>query len=89
MKNLTAHHKIVKQHRARNRCNEAMFAELKRRIQPILAASQGRWDGMLEELRQRHWELDVKLNPQNHPPEVNATPRFYEALNSTLATLQS
>jgi CTP synthase (UTP-ammonia lyase) len=88
MKNLAAHKKIVAAHRARNRCNEAMFKELERRFSPILAASQERWDEMLQELRQRHWELDVKLNPQNHPPEVNATPRFYEALNSTLATLQ-
>lgn len=88
MKNLTAHKHIVAQHRARNRCNEAMFAELQYRFALIMIASQERWDGMLEELRQRHWELDVKLNPQNHPPEVNATPHFYEALNSTLATLQ-
>jgi hypothetical protein len=51
MKDLTAHHKIVKQHRARNRCNEAMFAELQRRIQPILAASQERWNGVLRDLK--------------------------------------
>jgi hypothetical protein len=51
MKNLTAHKHIVTQHRARNRCNDAMFAELRRRIQPILAASQERWDGMIAELQ--------------------------------------
>lgn len=51
MKDLTAYHKIVKLHRARNRCNEAMFAELQRRIQPIIVTSQDRWDGMLRELQ--------------------------------------
>jgi hypothetical protein len=51
MKNLTAHKKIVAAHRARNRCNEAMFKELERRFSPILAASQERWDGMLRDLR--------------------------------------
>lgn len=88
MKNLAAHKKIVALHRARNRCNEVMFNELRRRIQPFLAASQERWYGMLEELGQQHWELDIKLNSQNHPPEINASPRFYEALNSTLHLLQ-
>lgn len=51
MKNLTAHKHIVAQHRARNRCNDAMFAELKRRLIPILAASQERWDRMLRDLQ--------------------------------------
>jgi hypothetical protein len=51
MKNLTAHKHIVAGHRARNRCNYAMFAELQRRFAPILAASQGRWDRMLRNLQ--------------------------------------
>jgi hypothetical protein len=51
MKNLAIHKKIVALHRARNRCNEALFEELQRRLLPIRAASQERWGGMLHELQ--------------------------------------
>jgi hypothetical protein len=51
MKNLTQHKKIVANHRARNKCNEVMFAELQRRLLPLQAASQERWEGMSRELQ--------------------------------------
>jgi len=51
MKNLAIHKKIVALHRARNRCNEAMFKELQRRLLPLKAMSQGRWDGIISDLQ--------------------------------------
>lgn len=39
-----------------------MFAELRRRIQPILTASQERWDGMLRELQRCKQTPEQRFN---------------------------
>lgn len=92
MKNLTAHHKIVKQHRARNRCNEAMFQELQRRIQPILAASQRRWDGMIAELQrcnrktpEQRFNLIYKMLDYEHEAGLHGKEWLDQHINEMLA----
>lgn len=73
MKNLTEYKKDQKRRTHANRvAKEYSIAcmVIDHLVSPIFKRSDERWAAMLDELGQKHWELDLKLDPQDHPPEV-------------------
>lgn len=74
MKNLSYHKKQVRLKRARNTFQQWADARLDEISARVRLASNKRWDVMIDDLDQLHWELDILIRPEDHPPELQLQP---------------